>query len=296
MLPKSTKARSDRPPSYAELFQYQTKLTLLSYFIIAVHGIAHDQLLPVMMHLPNNDKPVHLPHKFSRGLGLESGRIGFLFMLYGVIGVIGQFLIFPVVTQRYGALACMRGCTFAMPIIYLVTPYVVLLPNSLAQQGGVLAIMFFKSMTNVFAYPCITILLTNSARSLQILGTLNGVATSLAAVGRSIGPLASGRLFSWGVESGYLVAAFWLLAVCAIPGHIVTWWLEEGKGFGDDEEEQKLMEEIREDIGLEATTMAHEPGLDVEPMLASFEESDKDDDSDVEDVPLLTMKKTDYDI
>jgi MFS family permease len=298
MLPKSTKARSERPPTYSELFQYQTKLTLLSYFIIAVHGIAHDQLLPVMMHLPNNDNPVQLPHKFSRGLGLESGRIGFLFMLYGVIGVIGQFLIFPVVTQRYGALACMRACTFAMPIIYLITPYVVLLPTSLAQQGGVLAIMFLKSMTNVFAYPCITILLTNSARSLQILGTLNGVATSLAAIGRSIGPLASGRLFSWGVESGYLPAAFWLLAVCAIPGHIVTWWLEEGQGFGDDEEEQKLMEEIREDIGLEATTMSHQPGLDLEPMLASFEESDKDEDedSDVEDVPLLTVNKKDYDI
>lgn len=295
MLPKSSKARSNRPPTFAELFQYQTKLTLLSYFILAIHGIAHDQLLPVMMHLPTNQDPVQLPHKFSRGLGLESGRIGLLFMLYGVIGVIGQFLIFPAVTQKYGALSCMRACTFAMPLVYLVTPYVVLLPTPLTQQAGVLAIMFFKSMTNVFAYPCVTILLTNSARSLQILGTLNGVATSLAAVGRSVGPLAAGRLFTWGVNSGYLVSAFWLLAVCAIPGHIFTWWLEEGKGFGDDEEEQKLIEEISEDIGLEATTMSQPPSLNVESVIASFEDSDReDDDSDVEDVLLLTADQKDY--
>ena len=295
MLPSGKAKAKERPPTYAELFQHQTKLTLLSYFILAIHGIAHDQLLPVMMHLPTNNDPVHLPHKFSKGLGLESGRIGVLFMLYGVIGVIGQFLIFPVVTTRYGALACMRACTFALPIVYLVTPYIVLLSTPLTQQGGVLVIMFFKSMCNVFAYPCITILLTNSARSLKVLGTLNGVATSLAAVGRSIGPLASGRLFTWGVESGYLVAAFWLLAVSAIPGHIVTWWLEEGKGFGGDEDEHKLMEEIQEDIGLEATTMSHQPGLDLEPAIASFEDSDKDDDSDVEDVPLLTINQKDKD-
>jgi MFS family permease len=295
MLPSSqSKAQSTRPPTYSELFQHQTKLTLLSYFILAVHGIAHDQLLPVMMHLPPNNNPVHLPHQFSRGLGLESSRIGLLFMLYGVVGVISQFLIFPALTTKYGALACIRACTFAFPVVYVITPYVVLLPTPLTQQAGVVVIMFLKSLCNVFAYPCITILLTNSAQSLQILGTLNGVATSLAAIGRSVGPLASGRLFTWGVQSGYLVSPFWLLALCAIPGHIVTWWLEEGPGFGDNEEEQKWTEELREDIGLETTAMSQQPGLDLEPAMALFEDSDKDDDSDVEDVPLLTMKHKDY--
>jgi hypothetical protein len=74
----------------------------------------------------------------------------------------------------------------------------------------------------------------------------------------------------------------------------VTWWLEEGPGFGDDEEEQKWTEELRENIGVETTAMSQQPGLDLEPAMALFEDSDKDDDSDVEDVPLLSMKDKDY--
>jgi MFS family permease len=294
MLP-SGKSRKAKPPTYAELFHKQTNLTLLAYAILALHGIAYDQLLPVMMHLPVKRDNVKLPLKFSTGFGIDSGRIGLLFMVYGGIGMLGQFLVFPPATQRYGALKCMRACTLLMPLIYVLTPYVVLMPTSITQQAAVLVIMFFKSMTNVFAYPCITILLTNSARSLQILGTLNGVATSLAAIGRALGPYIAGRAFTWGVNSGYLVSAFWLLAIFAVPGHLVTWWLTEGKGFGEDDEEEKPTEEIGdetgEDVGLEATRRT----LTVDATAAAFEESDKEDgDSDVEDAPLLTAKQKDW--
>jgi hypothetical protein len=168
------------------------------------------------------------------------------------------------------------------------------MPTPLTQQAAVLCIMFFKSMTNVFAYPCITILLTNSARSLQILGTLNGVATSLAAVGRAIGPYVAGRTFTWGLNSGYLVAAFWLLAIFAVPGHIVTWWLVEGKGFGDDDEEKQI-DEIQEDIGLETTGLTRRPGHNSSANSITMDESDNgDDDSDVEDIPLLTADQKDW--
>jgi predicted MFS family arabinose efflux permease len=296
MLPGKSKIRkSSAPHTYSEVFQYQTNVVLLSYMILALHGIAYDQLLPVMMHLPVSHGQPSSWVKFTGGFGLESGRIGILFTIYGAIGMCGQFGIFPPVTRRYGALYCMRACTIAMPLIYIATPYVVLMPTSFTRQAAVLCIMFFKSLTNVFAHPCITILLTNSARSLQILGTLNGVATSLAAVGRAIGPYVAGQTFSWGINSGYLVAAFWLLAIFAVPGHIVTWYLTEGTGFGEDDDEETQPDDIGGDIGLEATRLTQQPGLNVDAAIAAFEGSDKDDDdSDVEDVPLLSAAQKDW--
>jgi MFS family permease len=90
MLPsdKSRNGKSTSSSTYAELFHYQTNLTLLSYTILALHGIAYDQLLPVMMHLPAKRGHVDLPLKFSGGFGLESGRIGLLFTIYGGIGML----------------------------------------------------------------------------------------------------------------------------------------------------------------------------------------------------------------
>jgi hypothetical protein len=91
------------------------------------------------------------------------------------------------------------------------------------------------------------------------------------------------------------VAAFWLLAIFAVPGHIVTWYLTEGTGFGEDDDEETQPDDIGGDIGLEATRLTQQPGLNVDAAIAAFEGSDKDDDdSDVEDVPLLSAAQKDW--
>lgn len=43
----------------------------------------------------------------------------------------------------------------------------------------------------IFAFPCSTILLTNSSPTLRLLGTLNGIAVTLSAMGRAVGPAVS---------------------------------------------------------------------------------------------------------
>ena len=74
--------------------------------------------------------------------------------------------------------------------------------------------------------------MTNSARSLRLLGTLNGVATSISALGRATGPFVSGILFTWGINVGYVIVPWWALAAFAICGTIPVWWLIEMDGFG----------------------------------------------------------------
>jgi len=214
---------------------------------------------------------VKLPLKFIGGFGIDvsfrtttfehswqrllttiifqSDRIGLLFTFYGICGMFIQFLVFPPAARYFGVLNCLKAVTMTFPVVYVVTPFTALLPNQLAQQIGMFAIMLMKCWAAIFAFPCSTILLTNSASSLRILGTLNGVSTSISALGRAAGPAIGGLTFSYGVVKGYVILPWWTLAAFAVLGAIPVWWLVEMEGFGgcetsdSEDDDDKGMEE-----------------------------------------------------
>ncbi|KAF2664529.1 MFS transporter [Microthyrium microscopicum] len=284
-IPKTYKAEKARVPSYREVFAGQSNLMLFAYFILALHATAYDQLLSVFMHLPVQREGVELPFRFNGGFGLESGRIGIIFSIFGIFSMICQFTIFPKVTLKYGPLKCFRVCTIFFPIFYMITPFTVLMPTPLMQQGAILAVALLRAMSGVFAFPCITILLTNSAKDLALLGTLNGVATSLAAVGRACGPYFAGRAFTWGVDNNWMISPWWLMALFAVPGHVASYWLVEGEGFGNTAQEE---DEMRETIPMDPRRTVSQAGLQVDNfILADSDDSEDEDDSPSADKPLL---------
>ncbi|KAF2400239.1 MFS general substrate transporter [Trichodelitschia bisporula] len=235
------------PPSYRSVFTRQSCITLAAYTILALHGSAHDQLITVYMHLaPANPATTPKDAFLPGGFGLDSGRIGILFTIYGIFSMVAQFAVFPPVASRYGALKCFRLCTIVFPLMYMATPFTILAPTPFLKEVSLLAVMMTKAMAAVFAFPCVTILMTNSASSLRVLGTLNGVATALSAVGRACGPYMSGRAFTWGIEHGNGCAGWAVLAVCAVPGHFITYWLRDQPGFGEEKDEGIKLEDRRE--------------------------------------------------
>ncbi len=244
------------PPTYREVFSRQSNLNLLTYTILALHSLAYDQLLPVFMHYPqqtdrSTNPDVHLPFRFTGGFGLNSDRIGLLFTVYAVAGVFIQFFAFPGIARHYGVLPCLKVVTAMFPIAYIATPFTALLPTPVTQQVGILVVMVFKCWASIFAFPCTTILLTNSAISLRILGTLNGVAVSISAIGRAVGPAIGGFTFTLGVDKGYGIIPWWILGCFGILGAIAPWWLVEMKGFGDDDDESDNNETSQEEAGLQ---------------------------------------------
>ncbi|ESZ89542.1 hypothetical protein SBOR_10074 [Sclerotinia borealis F-4128] len=238
-------------PTLREVFTRQSVINLIAYTFLALHSVSYDQILPVFMHHPrqiHDTSNTQLPFKFSGGFGLHSGRIGTIFTLYGVVGCFIQFLIFPPAARKFGVLNCFKGCAITFPIICFITPYTALIQSSAHQQIAIFAILVVKSFAVIFAFPCCVILLTNSAVSLRILGTLNGFAVSISAIGRAIGPAMSGTAFTWGLKEGYIVTPYFLLGVVAALGAIPIWYLEEMEGFstrgdgdGDEEEEEESL-------------------------------------------------------
>jgi len=239
-----------KPPTYREVFSPQSNINLLTYTLLALHSIAYDQLLPIFMHYPSHPRPHGLTLSFSNGFGLTSSRIGLIFVAYGIVGMLIQFLIFPPLARKWGVLYCLKSVSLIFPIVYILTPFTALLPTPLAQQIGVFAIMLFKCWAVIFAFPCSTILLTNSATSLRILGTLNGFAVSTSALGRAIGPAVGGWTFTLGVSCGYGILPWWTLAFFAILAAVPVWWLVELDGFNcgsesdDDDEDQRAAAEV----------------------------------------------------
>jgi hypothetical protein len=266
------------PPTNAEIFTRQTCINLLSYTFLAAHSVAYDQVLPVFLNYPRqvpDGDNTRLPFKFSGGFGLGSDRIGSIFTVYGIVCGIIQFFVFPPLCSRFGVLNCYRAAALTFPLVYLVTPYTALIQDDKLRYAFFMVIMLVKGFSGIVGFPCTTILLTNSASSLRILGTLNGYATSFSGLGRAVGPAMTGSIFSMGVQKGYMIFPWWTLAAMSLIGALPSWWIVEGDGPSgkalesydeDGEEEYNEFEEDNllpaadgvETLTLEAETAAEE--------------------------------------
>ena len=188
-LSTHTPKKHQSPPAIKEIFTKQCTLNIIVYTFLALQSIAYDQMLPVYMAYP---RMTHLPQvshplKFFGGFGLTSGEIGLIFSIFGFIAMITQAFVFPPITRRFGALYCLVLSLGLYPLAFVLTPFSVILPPQL-RKPFLYALIVIKCYAGTFSFPCSMILLTNSAPSLRLLGTVNGTATSLAALGRAIGP------------------------------------------------------------------------------------------------------------
>ena len=85
--------------------------------------------------------------------------------------------------------------------------------------------------------------MASSAPSLEVLGTINGIATAIAAVGRAIGPAIAGPAFTFGVKHGYMITSFWIMAVVGASAPIAALWLKEQDKTTEDDEQ--AVEDVR---------------------------------------------------
>ncbi|KAF5705252.1 tetracycline resistance TCR1 [Fusarium mundagurra] len=203
-------------------------MNIISYGILAFHTMTFDQLFPVFLSTKRPEHPVHdLPFKFTDGFGLETKMIGVIMSVQGLYSLFSNYLIVPPVTRRLGSLRLFRILAFSYFALYLVTPYLVLLPDSM-RMPAIYLLVIWKCTFSTMAYPSNAILLANSAPSKQVLGTINGIAASTASLCRALGPTLSGLLYSWGLQTGYSGLAWWFSGLITIVGAYLSSQITEG--------------------------------------------------------------------
>jgi len=192
------------------------------------HTISLEQLLPILM-----SKPVpaatsqHLPFFFKGGFGWSTQTNGGFLATQGFLQMFAQILLFPWLSKKLGSLRTFWIAMAMYPILYLLAPYLVLLPAAL-RVPGLMLLLIGKVTFQSLSYPSLAIILTNSSPSKRVLGTLNGVAMSTASISRGFGPTISGALDSLGDTMGMTGLAWWAIAAVALLGWLPGLALNEG--------------------------------------------------------------------
>ncbi|KAI8957973.1 MFS general substrate transporter [Daldinia sp. FL1419] len=224
------------PLPLLSVFTRQSVINLVAYTILALHSVSFDQALPVFLNYPpqeHTSENTSLPFVFSGGFGLTHSHIGTIFAGEGIISGLVQFLVFPPLCTYFGILNCYKASVLVFPIVYILTPFTVLVEGPVMRYTALCVLLTLKTFAVIIGFPCTTLLLTNSAKSLSILGTLNGFATTFSALGRATGPAMTGTVFTYGVKRGMIGLPWWLIAFIAILGVVPAWTIIEEDGPSD---------------------------------------------------------------
>ena len=194
-----------------------------------------DTMMPMLLSAPISQQPPSLPFQFTGGLNLPTKTIGFMLALQGLYSMAAQVFLFPFAVRRFGSLKTFRFVLMVWPLLYLVVPYLVLLPERF-QLAGVYACLLWRITAQVLAFPSHAILLTNSAPSMLVLGVINGVAASTASLMRAFGPTLSGIIYTAGLNMGYTGLAFWVSGLISVLGAFESLWVGQEGGRMDEHE------------------------------------------------------------
>jgi hypothetical protein len=243
--PHPPAAQSPDGPRVTKIFTTPVILNIVSYGILAFHTMTFDQLFPVFLSTAAPKEPIHdLPFRFVDGFGLETKTIGVIMSIQGIYSLFSNFLVVPHVTRRLGSLRLFRMLAFSYFLLYLVTPYLVLLPEAM-RMPAIYILVVWKCTFSTMAYPSNAILLANSAPSKEVLGTINGIAASTASLCRALGPTLSGILYALGLQTGYSGLAWWFSGLVTLVGAYLSSQITEGgqQDARDEETNDDFLEE-----------------------------------------------------
>ncbi|EFY93474.1 MFS multidrug transporter, putative [Metarhizium acridum CQMa 102] len=227
------------------IFTKPVIMNIMSYGILAFHTMTFDQLFPVFLSTesPINGPTVELPFKFVNGFGLDTKTIGVIMSVQGLYSLFSNYMIVAPVTTRLGSLRLFRMLAFSYFALYLVTPYLVLLPQNL-RMPAIYTLVIWKCTYATMAYPNNAILLANSAPTKEVLGTINGIAASTASLCRALGPTVSGFLYAAGLHTGYSGLAWWFSGVVTLVGAYLSSQISEnGSQAGEVGIDDPLLDE-----------------------------------------------------
>jgi hypothetical protein len=218
--------------------------------------VSFDILMPLFLSEPISYERPHLPFKFSGGFAMSTKTIGFMMAVQGVYSMVAQLFLFPFLVRRMGTLRTFRFVMLIWPFLYLVVPYLVLLPLQV-QKLGIYACLLIKITFHVIAFPSTAILIANAAPSKLVLGSINGVAASIACLARALGPTVTGFFHTAGLKMGYNGIAWWIGGLICAVGAMESFWMEEAEGRTDrhcEEEEQPVCEPLLHSLSVDSST------------------------------------------
>ncbi|ODH52670.1 hypothetical protein GX48_01155 [Paracoccidioides brasiliensis] len=223
------------------VFNRDTILLLLTYLIFALSNVAFNSLYPIFAEAPP-----------PTGRGLQPHDIGLSLAFAGVVTIIFQIFIFGRLRDKMGNKWSYRASLLGFVISFLLLPFVgykdTAAPNGEISKSyiflaiEVCAVLLVKTVATVGGLTSALLLITNSAPNNQVLGSLNGLAQTLSAAGRTVGPFLSGSLFTLAtrIKPKGEAMAFGIFGGVAFIGFLLSFGIRscnmEATGFRDSDD------------------------------------------------------------
>lgn len=220
------------------LWTRDTVLILTTYFIFQLSNVAYNSLYPI----------------FAEGLeptgrNLSTTEVGLSLSFAGIVTILFQIGIYGPLRDKIGNRATYRASLALFVLAFILIPFVGY-RNRPGFGNGKVALwielgvtLVVKTVAAVGGLTSALLLITNTAPNHHVLGSLNGLAQTLSAAGRAVGPFISGGLYSAAtqIENRGEVMPFGVFAGVSFVGFGLSWGIRSVQleaEEGDDEEQE----------------------------------------------------------
>jgi hypothetical protein len=183
--------------------------------------MTYDHLLPIFLQDKRADDDINAFDLSSTymggGLGIPIQTVGIIMSLNGIIQLVVQAFVFPLLAEFFGVWRLLLLVTMAHPIAYFIVPFLQLLPQNLLLPG-IFACLTVRSLTAILAFPLLLIMIKEAAPDHSHLGKINGLAASIGAACRTVASPIAGLLYGLSIEIHFTALAWWASAAVAIIG------------------------------------------------------------------------------
>ncbi|KAJ0421017.1 major facilitator superfamily domain-containing protein [Aspergillus carlsbadensis] len=208
-------------------FTSRVVMLIVALAIFTYHSMTYDHLLPIFLQdkrglFSPNDSGLTFPG----GIGLSTRTVGLIISSDGVIALIIQSLIFPVLAHYLGVWKLFIIVTVLHPLAYFMVPFLVFLPPGYLYPG-IYACLVTRNILSIIDFPVLLILIKQASPSDTFLGKINGLAASAGAAARTVAPPVAGYLYSTGAGMNFTALAWWGSAFVAIIGALQLWFISQ---------------------------------------------------------------------
>ncbi|KAF2500596.1 putative MFS transporter, partial [Lophium mytilinum] len=203
-----------------KVFTKNVVMLVVALGIFTYHSMTYDHLLPIFLQDRRIDELSVNADSFSPmagGLGLSTQQVGIIMSFNGIIALVIQAAVFPLMAAWLGVWRLFIFVTIGHPIAYFIVPYLAMLPESWVYPG-IYFCLGIRNFFSIVAYPLILILLKEASPSTTHLGKINGLAASTGAACRTMASPIAGFLYGLGIQLNFTPIAWWASAVVAVIG------------------------------------------------------------------------------
>ncbi|EFE38319.1 hypothetical protein TRV_06975 [Trichophyton verrucosum HKI 0517] len=225
-----------------EIFNRDMILLLLTYLIFSLSNVSFNSLYPIFAQAPP-----------PTGREFNPKEIGMSLAFAGIVTIVFQICVFGRLRDKMGNRWSYRAGLLGFVASFILMPFIGYKDKTSADIAvskqnvfvavEVCVVLLIKTVATVGGLTSALLLITNSAPDHSVLGSLNGLAQTLSAAGRAVGPFLSGSLFTLAtkVKPKGEALAFGVFGGVAFVGFLLSLGIRsrnlEAEGWGEEDDD-----------------------------------------------------------